>query len=50
MTINKKRRILLPAIAGIGLLVAILIIVLQPGVEHLNQQRRATPVSTISAQ
>ena len=50
MTINKKRRILLPAIAGIGLLVAILIVVLQPGVEHLNQQRLATPVSTINAQ
>ena len=49
MIFNKKRRILLPIIAGIGLFTAILIVRLQPGVEHVNKQRLATPVSTIIA-
>jgi multidrug efflux pump subunit AcrA (membrane-fusion protein) len=50
MSIDKKRRILLPAVATAGLLVAVLIVVMQPGVEHLDQKRLATAVSTVRAQ
>jgi multidrug efflux pump subunit AcrA (membrane-fusion protein) len=49
MIINKKRRILLPVVAGIGLFTAILIVALQPAVEHVDKQRLATPVSIITA-
>jgi len=48
--VNKKRRILMPMVAIIGLITAVLIVKLQPGVDHKSQRQVAVPVSTIVAE
>ena len=49
-SLNKKSRALLPLLAIIGLLSAITIIKLQPGVSHQSQQQKAQAVDTIKLQ
>lgn len=48
-SVNKKHRILLPMVAITGLFTAVLIVKLQPGVDHQSQLQIAVPVSTIVA-
>jgi len=50
ISVNKRRRILMPIVAILGLITAVLIIKLQSGVDHQSQQQIATPVSTIVAE